>query len=152
MVDLESMTTLHDGVTLAALKHRISTLRADARPRWGRMSVDQMLRHVNEAMRMATGELPTARKKFPIPTAVVRLVMLNLPFPRGAATAPELVARERYDFEVERARCLSLLDAVTARPLGGPWPVHPLGGQMNGKQWSRLGVKHLDHHLRQFGV
>ena len=25
-------------------------------------------------------------------------------------------------------------------------------GDLNGRQWSQLQAKHLDHHLRQFGV
>jgi hypothetical protein len=65
---------------------------------------------------------------------------------------PELVAKERYDFEAERARCLELLDAVGTTPLDGAWPEHPGLGRMRGRQWSALMAKHVDHHLSQFGA
>ena len=29
---------------------------------------------------------------------------------------------------------------------------HPFFGRMTGEEWDRLLWKHLDHHLRQFGV
>jgi hypothetical protein len=30
--------------------------------------------------------------------------------------------------------------------------VHPVFGTLSGKAWGALGWRHLDHHLRQFGV
>jgi hypothetical protein len=41
---------------------------------------------------------------------------------------------------------------VTARPLEATWPDSSFMGPMTGKDWSRMGAKHLDYHLTQFGV
>jgi hypothetical protein len=62
------------------------------------------------------------------------------------------VAGDRYDLEVERARCLALIDEFAARPLAGEWPYHFTFGRISGAETSRLQAKHLDHHLRQFGA
>ncbi len=34
----------------------------------------------------------------------------------------------------------------------GDWPKHPLFGPLSGEEWGALSWKHLDYHLRQFGV
>jgi hypothetical protein len=32
------------------------------------------------------------------------------------------------------------------------WPDHPVFAKMSRKAWCVLGYRHMDHHLRQFGV
>jgi hypothetical protein len=34
----------------------------------------------------------------------------------------------------------------------GDWPPHPILGRLSRGQWMRWGYRHMDHHLRQFGV
>jgi hypothetical protein len=146
------MLTVHDRATYDALRARLQSLKPDTRPRWGKMSVDQMLWHVNEGLVVALGRAPSPAMKSPLPKPVMRFLVLALPWPRGAPTAPQWVARGRHDFEAERARCLSLLDEMRALPLDGSWPVHPSFGAMRGHHWSALHAKHLNHHLTQFGA
>ncbi len=116
------------------------------------MSVDQMLWHVNFALDMALGRTTPAPAKPPLPGPVMRFLVLTLPWPKGAPTLPEAVAERRYDFDAERARCLTLIDQVSAADLGARWPEHPNFGAMTGRHWSALQAKHLDHHLKQFGA
>ncbi|MNC90463.1 hypothetical protein D3C83_65640 [compost metagenome] len=63
----------------------------------------------------------------------------------------KIPAGARYDFSVEQQRCLSLLDRVLAKPMRESWP-RAANFSMTGRHWSKLHYKHLDHHLRQFGV
>lgn len=81
---------------------------------------------------------------------MMRLILLKLPWPKGAPTGPDFVAKREYDFEEQKARALRLVDAFAARPIGGSWPTNPVIGAMTGREWSHLMHKHLDHHLRQF--
>jgi hypothetical protein len=91
--------------------------------------------------------------KVPIPRFLLRFLVFNVPWPKGKArTHPDLEARASYDFAAERTRLLRLLDEVSTRPLEGAWPDSYSMGPMSGKDWSRMGVLHLDHHLKQFGV
>lgn len=116
------------------------------------MTVDQMLWHVNVLMKESLGEYEAPPARTPIPPAILLWLTLNVPWPRGARTRPDLVAVAHHEFDQERVQCLQLLDRCAAKDLAGPWPSSGAWGEMSGRDWSRLHAKHLDHHLRQFGV
>ena len=146
------MTLLHDPTVRSSIEQRLAMLKADTRGRWGRMSVDQMLWHVNQAMGVPLGETTVEPHFVPLPKAVVKFMVLSLPWVKGAPTNPAFLPKRLYDFEAERARCRLLIGKITTRPIDGQWPQHPIFGRMSGHDISRLQAKHLDHHLRQFGV
>ncbi len=146
------MAFVHDPAVRSSIEQRLAGLRADMRPRWGKMSVDQMLWHVNQAMGVPLGETTPGPERPPIPKAIIRFLVLNMPWMKGAPTNSAFIARKQYDFEAERARCRQLLGKLTARPMDGAWPEHPIFGKMSGRDVSKLQAKHLDHHLTQFGV
>lgn len=146
------MALLHDSQVRSSLENRLKSLRSDATRKWGKMSVDQMLRHVNIAMDSALGRVRVERLRVPLPAFVLKFLVLNAPWPKGSPTAPEFVAGDRYDFEQEKGRCLALIAEVAARPLDADWPAHHSFGTVTGAEYSRLQAKHLDHHLRQFSA
>jgi hypothetical protein len=146
------MALLHDEAYRSQIIDRIGSLRRDTPRRWGKMSTDQMLWHVNGGLSMALGQIDVPPRKLPMPRPLVRFFVLNLPWPKGVPTMPMFVASGSYDFESERARCLRLIDQLAAKRLDERWPMHPLLGQVSGRDASRLQAKHLDHHLKQFGV
>ena len=143
---------LHDPNIRASVESRLSRLRADSTPVWGRMTVDQMLWHVNQALGASLGHLKPPSKKPPLPGPLMRFLVLKMPWPRNSPTNPDFVARERYDFDAELTRCRALVSDFAARPLDHAPDPHPLFGQMSCRQQSQLHAKHLDHHLKQFGV
>jgi len=141
----------HAGVRNSITRH-IEALRPDTQRKWGRMTVDQMLWHVNLPLKESLGEYSTAPRKVPIPKKLLRWLVLNVPWPRGARTRPDMVAAGHHDFELEKMRCLDLIDRFAHRDMNAVWPPSANLGEMRGRDWSRLQAKHLDHHLRQFGV
>jgi hypothetical protein len=146
------MPLIHDSAVQSSLVSRLDRLDRNATPRWGRMSVDQMLWHVNEALLFALGRVQPEPGRPPLPRALVKFVVLNLPWPKGAPTNRRFVASGPYDFDGERARCRELIVELGRRPLDEMHTTHPAFGRMSGRDQSRLQAKHLDHHLRQFGV
>ena len=130
----------------------MQSLRTDTQRQWGKMSIDQMLWHVNVSMREAVGDYTPQLKPLPVPKALMRWAIINLPWGRGAPTRPDMLAVSTHDFNAHKVECLALMDRIVARPLDAEWPHSASMGQMTGKHWSRLTAKHLDHHLRQFGV
>ena len=75
------------------------------------------------------------------------------PMKRNAPTVPELVVADDRDLDVERTRLLALLDRVVATgPSGCTTHPHSFFGRLAPDEWAVLMYKHLDHHLRQFGV
>jgi uncharacterized protein DUF1569 len=143
---------LHDPDVYASTRKRVDSLRVDTQRQWGKMSIDQMLWHVNVSMREAVGDYTPRLKPVPVPKALLRWAVINLPWGRGARTREDMYAVSPHDFVAQKAECLSLIDRIAARPLSGEWPDSASMGRMTGKHWSRLTAKHLDHHLRQFGV
>ena len=113
---------IHDEAVRLELERRVLTLTPDLVPHWGRMSVDQMLWHLSEAMAAHLVEAPA--KKTPLPAPMMRFVVLKLPWAKGLPTDPALVAKNQHDFEEQRARCLSLLRELASRPMDVPWPRH----------------------------
>ena len=147
------MPVLHDAGFKADIQRRVRTLHADTRGRWGKMSVSQMLWHVNEAMEGALGRNEAVPEKVPLPKPMMKFIVLNLPWPKGAPTLNRWRPRsDDYDFSAERDRCLRLIDELTSRSLDSAWPASPTLGAMSGRDVSRLQAKHLNHHLTQFGV
>jgi hypothetical protein len=146
------LNLLHDPEVYASIRERMQSLRVDTQRQWGKMSVDQMLWHVNVSMREAVGDYTPHLEPLPVPKALFRWAVINIPWGRGGRTRPDMYAVSTYDFNAQKAECLSLIDRIVARPLSAEWPNSASMGKMTGKHWSRLTAKHLEHHLRQFGV
>lgn len=146
------MPLLHDPAVRDAIETRLTALRQDSPRRWGTMSPAQMLWHINEFLAAALGEgaMPPQRARLPLP--IMRFLVLYLPWPRSAPTNKGALAKESRDFDAERARCRALIAKFTSRPVDGAWPVDPTWGAASGRFASKIQAKHLDHHLRQFGV
>jgi hypothetical protein len=148
------MPSLFDDAARGRLLERLGRLTPESRPAWGRMSVREMVCHLGESMKMATGELQCAPKRGPLSFPPLRWLLIHaLPFPKGVPTAPELLAgRPSPSFAEDRARLVELMGQVVAMGPGATYPRHPAFGHFPGRDWGVLMHKHVDHHLRQFGV
>ena len=146
------MPLLHDANVRANIEQRVRALRPDARPTWGKMSVDQMLWHVNQAMGLSLGTVTVGPGGPPMPAWIMRILVINMPWPKGGPTHPDFIAKQQYNFDQERERALRNIADITSKPMDHSWPVHPAFGKMSGRQVSTLTHKHLNHHLTQFGV
>ena len=147
------MPRLHDAAVRAHLHARLDSITPDATRRWGKMTVDQMLWHVNQSLSIALGETTEPPMKVPVPLPVARFMLLSLPWPRSAPTLPGIMAgTTRHDFTAEKARCKTLIDKFAAHDLNGDWAAHPALGKMSGAQNSKLQAKHLNHHFTQFSA
>ena len=75
------------------------------------------------------------------------------PMKRNAPTAPSFVVDDERDLAAERAKLVALIDRFAAAgPAGCTSHPHAFFGRLTPQEWSVLMYKHLDHHLRQFGV
>lgn len=136
---------------------RLDKLKPDTPAQWGSMSVAQMLAHMNDAFRLSMGMKEAVDRstiftnKIMFPVAVYVLPR----WPKSSATAPELtqgkLGTPARDFYTEVEFVKKMIDVFNEREANKLKP-HPMFGALNKKQWRDLLVKHLDHHLRQFGV
>jgi hypothetical protein len=56
------------------------------------------------------------------------------------------------EFHRDMTELLRCFDAMRSLPADFKWAPHPKFGPLTAQEWGKLGYKHLDHHLRQFGV
>ena len=148
------MAQLHDSRDRAEIVRRLRALRPESERRWGKMSVTQMLWHVNEAMEGALGRIQAEPTRIlPLPRPLLKFLVLNAPWGKGAPTLKRWIPQaESYDFVSERDRCCRLVEEIASKSIGAAWPDSPTLGKMSGRDVSRLHAKHLSHHLKQFGV
>lgn len=136
---------------------RINQLTPESKAAWGVMSVGEMLCHCTDGIKMSTGELAVADKSnFLLRNIFKPLIIYLLPMPKGAPTAdeinPKLKGTKPEEFENDKQILLECLENVCALPADHGWARHPAFGKLTYKQWGLLAHKHLDHHLKQFGV
>ncbi len=148
------MPSLWNEQARRALVGRVERLTPYTPSRWGKFTCPAMLAHVNDALRMATGEVRPAPKRLPIRFFPLKqLIIYLVPFPKGTPTAPELLARTgNADLAAEQGAFRELLTRIAALPAEGPWPSHPAFGAMSRRGWGVLAYRHVDHHFTQFGV
>ena len=145
--------TLFDPADRQAILARLARLESTTPRRWGRMQAPQMLAHLTQSMRMATGELAVEPKDVIIRhTPLKELILYVLPWPKGTPTAPELLARVPVEWDAEMAALREAIDALAHRSRELPWPDHPAFGRLSAAQWGLLQYRHADHNLKQFGV
>ncbi|MBL7925046.1 MAG: DUF1569 domain-containing protein [Bacteroidia bacterium] len=138
-----------------AVLARFDKLSAASAPVWGKMTVQQMLVHCQAPLKVATGAL--VLKHSLIGRLFGKMAKKQLlrpePFKQNLPTAPEFKAASAgLDFEKEKQALLHLIRKFgEAGPQDGRGK-HPFFGAMTEEEWDALQWKHLDHHLRQFGV
>ena len=147
------MKSLWDDALRANILERIDSVEASSRARWGKMTADRMLSHLTESLKMALGELQVASRRLPIRYFPLKqLILYALPFPKGAPTAPELLAGNASSLAVTKLELHRLLHAFHERRQIDVWPEHPAFGKLSRRDWGVLVYRHMDHHLRQFGA
>jgi len=145
------MHTLWNAEDRTSILDRMTRLSPGATPAWGSLNAPRMLTHVTDAVRMATGELAVAYRGGPLSIWPLNsLIMFYLPWPKGAPTAPELIARSAGDWTAGVEELRAAMDRFSERDMNGTWPAHPVFGTIGGSGWGRLAYRHIDHHLTQF--
>lgn len=152
------MHSLADERARAAIRRRLRTLHPEAPGRWGCMSAHQMVCHLADACRMATGEKPVSGTASLFGRTLLKwsVLYLPVPWPAGVPTSPELDQRcsgtPPSDFARDLAEVETQLQRLADRRETAGWPRHPVFGAMSRADWLRWAYLHTDHHLRQFGV
>jgi hypothetical protein len=149
--------TIFDSIVQSSLERRVRALRPDSPRRWGRMSPHEAICHMSDAFRMALGDKAVTPRLAAF-GPVVKFIALRLPmrWPQGISTVPEVEqgcgGTTPIEFEQDRVQLVSLMMRFGAAPESLRSVPHPIFGAMSLEQWGSWGYRHMDHHLRQFGV
>jgi hypothetical protein len=152
------MKTLANPKDKAEIARRLQSIEPTSPSRWGKMSARQMICHLSDVFRSSMGEREASRASNWIPRLPMRWTALWLPFPWPHG----FPARAEWDqtkggtaptqFEADLAELHRLFDRFTQQPRAFEWREHAIFGHMSDAEWQRLGYRHMDHHLRQFGA
>jgi hypothetical protein len=137
--------------------NRINNLTPETQRKWGKMSVDQVLAHLNVAY-----DLTFTPEKFPKPSFIAKFLLSRfvkpkitneIPYKQSLPTSPAFIIADERNFEEEKAKLIGNIQRV--QQLGreafeGKENIN--FGKMTAQCWNNMFAKHLNHHLEQFGV
>ncbi len=144
--------------TQKEIKIRINSLNEKSIRLWGKMTINEMVCHCTDQIKMAVGVIPTKYVgNFFLNTIAKHLILLGMPVPKGKIeTVPELKqgigGSKPKNLDYDKNELLELTNNFNAIIEKNPNQIHPAFGKMNTKQWARLCYLHLNHHLKQFSA
>lgn len=150
------MKTLFDKTTNDIIISRIEKLKPSSKARWGKMDAAKMLAHLDLSFQANFGEIVLKRDLLlsTILKPVSRKILLGeKPFWKNMPTDKKLIPKKPVDFFAEQER---VIDVIKKYIIFGPEIIsknpHNILGKITPEQSAFISYKHLDHHLRQFGI
>lgn len=134
---------------------RIEKLTPITLSQWGKMTVSQMLEHCQQPIKVPFGMLhlkPTWMSFF-FGKMVKKQMMAQETFRKDLPTVKEFRIVKEPNFEAAKTELIELIERFAKEGHASiKVTKHPFFGEMTMEEWDALQWKHLDHHLRQFGV
>jgi hypothetical protein len=148
------MKNLFSQTDAGAVINRIERLQPSSQAQWGKMNVAQMLAHCRAPFAVYFGELKQKRGLMGILFGAMakKRMLHDGNFARNIPTAKHFIVNDERDFEKEKRQLIEMIKRFTSTADPHTMQQHPFFGKMSGNEWAVLAYKHLDHHLRQFGV
>ena len=137
--------------------NRINNLTPETQRKWGKMSVDQVLAHLNVAY-----DLTFTPEKFPKPNFIAKFLLSRfvkpkitneIPYKQSLPTSPVFIIADERNFEEEKAKLIGNIQReqqLGREAFEGKENIN--FGKMTAQCWNNMFAKHLNHHLDQFGV
>lgn len=135
--------------------NRINNLCPKSNPQWGEMDVAKMLAHCSAFQDIAMGNtFPSRGLLGRLIGKFVKPIFYNdKPLPQNMSTIPTILIVDEKEFDTEKEK---LKQKIIKFQNDGPEKCanhrHPFFGKLTSEQWGKGIYKHLDHHLKQFGV
>ncbi|MGE5108462.1 MAG: DUF1569 domain-containing protein [Sphingobacteriales bacterium] len=149
------MNNLFNHQDVSEIIGRIEKLTPATQRQWGKMNVAQMLAHCNASIETAMGlnNLPRVFAGRLIAPFIRKIVLSEKPFGKNSPTAKSYIFPAHLDFNEQKAKAKisikTFSEGGASRCTTHP---HPFFGKFTPEEWAIFQWKHLDHHLRQFGV
>jgi len=132
--------------------NRINKLTSGTQRQWGKMDVAQMLAHCQMPLGVAIGKHKLQGSFFiKLLGPLFKSQLYNdTPFKQNLPTDKSFKIADPRDFEKEKQNLIQMINDFSETTMSNE--PHPFFGKLTKEQWSKGTWKHLDHHLRQFGV
>lgn len=142
--------------TTAELVARIESIALDSKPLWGKMNAAQMLAHCCIPYEQALGintNKPPAIMRLALKLFFKKTLTNDVPYKKNMPTAPAFVMPEDTVFEENKQRLLRLVQETAHMGRATFEGKEQISlGRLTAAEWNNILYKHIDHHLRQFGV
>ena len=143
--------------TLSSVLEKIDQLDENASPLWGHMSVQRMIEHLSDTLRLSytNHEFPQIVPEEKVQKAQ-EFIFSEIPMPKNfkAPFASKDIPLRNSNFKeaIEEFKnyWIRFEDHFKINP--GIRTLHPIFGQLSYDQWLRIHSKHVTHHLKQFGI
>lgn len=150
------MKNLFEAARVKEVKERMANLKPQSERHWGKMNPAQAVAHCAAGLELALGDRTPPRLFLGrVIGGIIKPKVLgnDEPMRRNSPTVKGLVVQDERDLGEERERLCGLIDRFAAGgPAGCTTHPHSFFGRLTPAEWAVLMYKHLDHHLRQFGV
>ena len=146
------MKSIFDKNNFEELQMRLQKINSTSTPLWGKMNVAQMLHHLNLTVEAPLGKIETKGKPNFFMKIFKSVLYNDKPFGKGDPTPKDFKTTGTFNFETEKEKCLSNLKDVYSSNIKGNYSPHVFFGKITSEQWGLHFYKHIDHHLKQFGV
>lgn len=151
-----TMKSLFETEAHQDILQRINALKSTSKAKWGTMNANQMVKHCQGPIKVAMGKEQLNANIGFMKKMVFKLFKSSLyndrPWKQSIPTAPEYVVRDQPEFKTEKVALIDLVNEFHKLNDKTDWVAHPLFGNFTAEQWGKAQYKHLDHHLRQFGL
>ncbi len=136
---------------------RINNLTPETQRKWGKMTVDQVLAHMNVPYSFIfepeKQKKPGMIAKFLLKNFVKPKVVNDIPYKQNIPTSPVFIISDVRNFEEEKKKLIGNIQRV--QQLGREafeGKENSSFGILTAQEWNNMLAKHLNHHLQQFGV
>lgn len=149
------MKSIYDPVYLEEILTRIDRLSSNSKRQWGKMNVAQMMAHCSAFQDIAMGESSPKRSWLGIFVGnFAKPIFYNeKTLPKNMSTIPTILIVNDRDFSKEKEKLKQkLLQFHADGPEKCTTHPHSFFGKLTAEQWGKGIYKHLDHHLKQFGL
>jgi hypothetical protein len=121
------------------------------------MNADQIVPHLTDPLRVAIGDRTAQPMNSVFSKPIVStLIVWWAPWPKGAPTADEFVQGKKgtppVEFERDKQTLLLAIHRFANHAENEEFRPSPVFGNLSRRGWGRLMWRHIDHHLRQFGL
>lgn len=135
------------------LVSRIENLKQGTPAYWGKMDTSQMLYHCQIPLNIILEKKHyNLKPNWLINFIFKKSLYSDKQWRKNMPTAKDFIIRDKKDFNKEKKALQDLLTELNGKREKTNWKAHPAFGELTKEQWGKMQYKHLDHHLRQFGV
>lgn len=147
--------SIFDKSTRNELEQRIDKISLSSPAQWGQMNAAEMLYHCKQALRIIM-HAEEKHRSSTIRQKLLKFVFLYVKndFPKNVRTPKQIDVKKSKviitDIELEKRELKEVMELFSMQQ--NLHAAHPYFGNLNRKGWGIFSYKHIDHHLKQFGV